>query len=54
MADTYRLLLDGNIEHEMLDRLVDAGHDVEHLDTVAKLRKGESDTELAGYSVATD
>jgi predicted nuclease of predicted toxin-antitoxin system len=54
MADTYRLLLDENIEHEVLDRLVDAGHDVEHVDTVANLGKGASDTELAGYSVATD
>jgi putative intracellular protease/amidase len=54
MADTYRLLLDENIEHEVLDRLVDAGHDVEHVDTVANLGKGAKDTELAGYSVATD
>ena len=54
MADTYRLLLDENIEHEVLDRLVDAGHNVEHVDTVANLGKGASDTELAAYSVATD
>lgn len=54
MADTYRLLLDENIEHEVLDRLVDAGHDVEHVDTVASLEKGASDRELAAYSVATD
>ena len=40
MADTYRLLLDENIEHEVLDRLVDAGHDVEHVDTVTYLGKG--------------
>jgi predicted nuclease of predicted toxin-antitoxin system len=54
MADTYRLLLDENIEHAVLDRLVDAGHNVEHVDTVADLGKGASDTELAEYSVATD
>lgn len=54
MAGTYRLLLDENLEHEVLDRLVDAGHDVEHVDTVANLGKGASDTELAAYSVATD
>jgi hypothetical protein len=50
MADTYRLLLDEHIEHEVLDRLVDAGHNVEHVDTVANLGKGASDTELAAYS----
>ena len=54
MADTYRLLLDENIEHEVMERLTDAGHNVEHVDTVAKLRKGARDTELAAYSVAAD
>lgn len=54
MADTYRLLLDENIEHEVLERLTDAGHNVKHVDTVAKLGKGVRDTELAAHSVATD
>lgn len=54
MVDTYRLLLDENLEREVLDRLTDAGHDVEHVDTVAALGKGASDAELAAYSVATD
>lgn len=50
----YRLLLDENIEHEVIDRLADAGHDVEHVDTVAELDKGTSDTDLAAYSRETD
>lgn len=54
MVDTYRLLLDENIEHEVMERLDDAGHDVEHVDTVAELGKGSSDTDLATYSVETD
>lgn len=54
MAATYRLLLDENLEHGILERLTDAGHDVEHVDTVAKLGKGARDAELAAYSVATD
>lgn len=28
MEETYRLLLDESLEHEVLERLVDAGHDV--------------------------
>ena len=54
MGTTYRLLLDENLEHEVLDRLVDAGHDVEHVDTVTALGKGASDTDLAAYSRGTD
>lgn len=54
MADTYRLLLDENIEHEVMERLADAGHNVEHVDTVAELEKGARDTELAAYSAAAD
>ena len=49
MGATYRLLLDENLEHEVLDRLVNAGHDVEHVDTVTALEKDGSDTDLAAY-----
>jgi predicted nuclease of predicted toxin-antitoxin system len=51
---TYRLLLDEHIEHEVFDRLESAGHDVEHIDCMAVLGKGASDTALAAYSVTTD
>ena len=54
MGTTYRLLLDENLEHEVLKRLVGAGHDVEHVDTVATLGKGASDTDLATYSRDTE
>ena len=50
----YRLLLDENIEHEVLHRLEDAGHDVEHVDFVVRLGKGASDDALARYSLDTD
>ena len=38
----------------MLDRLVDAGPDVKHVDTVVALGKGTSDTDLAAYSRDTE
>lgn len=53
MAEPYRLLLDENVEHEVMDRLTDVGHDVKHVDTVPELGKGASDTELAAYSIGT-
>ncbi|PSQ04888.1 hypothetical protein BRC95_07600 [Halobacteriales archaeon QS_5_68_33] len=49
----YRLLLDENLEHEVLDRL-DGRHDVEHVDLAPELGKGSNDEALARYSVETD
>jgi len=49
----YRLLLDENVENEATDRLTDAGHDVEHVDTVPELGKGTADEQLARYSLET-
>lgn len=51
---SYRLLLDENIEHEVLHRLENAGHDVEHVDFIARLGKGTSDDEIARYSLDAD
>lgn len=51
---SYRLLLDENFEHEVLSRLRDADHDVEHVDFVPELGKGASDEELGQYSIETD
>lgn len=50
----YRLLLDGNVEHEVLGRLENEGHDVEHVDLSPGLGKGATDEALARYSVETD
>jgi hypothetical protein len=36
----YRLILDENVEHEVLHRLENYGHDVEHIDFSTELRKG--------------
>jgi predicted nuclease of predicted toxin-antitoxin system len=50
----YRLLLDENIEHEILHRLENYGHDVEHVDFVPELGKGTADTALGAYSKQAD
>jgi predicted nuclease of predicted toxin-antitoxin system len=50
----YRLILDENIEHEVLYRLEDDGHDVEHVEFVSKLGKGTSGYPIARYSLSTD
>jgi predicted nuclease of predicted toxin-antitoxin system len=50
----YRLILDENVEHEVLHRLENYGHDVEHVDFVAELGKGTADHPLARYSLDTD
>ncbi len=49
----YRLLLDENIEREVLHRLTDDGHDIEHVESVPRLGKGTSDDEIARYSLDT-
>lgn len=49
----YRLHLDENIEREVLYRLTDDGHDVEHVESVPRLGKGTSDGEIAHYSLDT-
>lgn len=50
----YRLLLDENVEHEVLHRLENYGHDVEHVDFVSELGKGTDDYPIAQYSHDTD
>jgi len=45
------LLLDENIEHEVLHRLRNLGHEVEHVDRHDDLDKGDADEELARYSL---
>jgi len=51
---TYRLVLDENVEHEVLHRLENYGHDVEHVDFVPELGKGTDDHPIAQYSLDTD
>lgn len=51
---SFRLLLDENVEHELLDRLATAGHDIEHVEFVSKLGKSANDAAIAAYSVETD
>jgi predicted nuclease of predicted toxin-antitoxin system len=50
----YRLVLDENVEHEVLHRLKNYGHDVEHVDFVSELGKGTADRPIAQYSLETD
>lgn len=47
----YRLILDENVEHEVLHRLENYGHDVEHVDFVPELGKGTADHPIARYSL---
>lgn len=51
---TYRLILDENVEHEVLHRLKNYGHDVEHVDFVPELGKGTGDRPIAQYSIDTN
>jgi|SRR6056297_3264837 len=50
----YRLILDENVEHEVLHRLENYGHDVEHVDFVPELGKGTADHPIARYSLDTN
>jgi predicted nuclease of predicted toxin-antitoxin system len=50
----YRLILDENVEYEVLHRLENYGHDVEHVDFVPDLGKGTVDHLIARYSLDTD
>lgn len=50
----YRLLLDENVEHEVLHRLRNYGHDVEHTEFLPELGKGTADHPIAQYSQKTD
>ena len=50
----YRLVVDENVEHEVVHRLRNYGHDVKHADFVAELGKGTDDHTIAAYSLATD
>lgn len=51
---SYRLVLDENVEHEVLYRLENYGHDVEHVEFVSELGKGIDDHPIARYSLTTD
>lgn len=48
------LLLDENLEHEVLHRLRDYGHEVVHVDSSAGLGKGANDGNLARFSLEND
>jgi predicted nuclease of predicted toxin-antitoxin system len=50
----YRLILDENVEHEVLHRLDNYGHDAEHVDFVPELGKGVADRPVARYSLDTN
>lgn len=50
----YRLILDENVEHEVLHRLENYGHDVEHVDFVSELGKATNDHSIAQYSCDSD
>jgi predicted nuclease of predicted toxin-antitoxin system len=50
----YRLILDENVEHDVLHRLDNYGHDVKHVDFVPSLGKGTDDHPIAHYSLETD
>lgn len=51
---SYRLLLDESVEHELIGRPADAGHDVEHVDFVQELGKGAADPAIGRYSLDHD
>lgn len=44
-------LLDENIEHQVLHRLVHRGYTVEHVDFIAELGKGATDRSVADFSL---
>jgi predicted nuclease of predicted toxin-antitoxin system len=48
---SLQLLLDEMVEHEVMHRLENFGHDVEHVDFHDKLSKGDADRTLAEYSL---
>ena len=50
----YRLVLDENIEHEVLHRLRNYGHDVEHVDFLTALGKRTDDYSIGEFSRDTD
>ncbi|MDZ7731268.1 MAG: DUF5615 family PIN-like protein [Natrialbaceae archaeon] len=50
----YRFILDENVEHEVLHRLENYGHDVDHMDFVSDLGKGSADQPIARYSLESD
>jgi len=45
-----RLLLDEHVEHEVMHRLENRRHDVEHIDLHETLNKGDTDQDLVQYS----
>ena len=51
---TYRLVCDENVEHEVMFRLENYGHDVEHVDFISNLGKGLTDDHIAQYSLRED
>jgi len=51
---TARILADENVDHRVVHRLENYGHDVEHVDFAAQLDKGSDDSDVAEYSLETD
>lgn len=51
---SLRILLDENVEHEVMHRLDNLGHDVEHVDLSSSVGKGASDAELAAHSLESN
>jgi hypothetical protein len=47
---TYRLVGDENVEHEVMFRLKNLGHNVEHVDFISMLGKGVTDDQTAQHS----
>ena len=51
---TYRLVCDENVEHGVMFRLENYGHDVEHVDFISTLGKGVTDDQIAQYSLSEE
>jgi hypothetical protein len=49
---TVRILADENIDHRVVHRLDNYGHDVEHVDFASGLDKGSDDASVATYYVS--
>jgi hypothetical protein len=49
-----RVLADEHIDHRVVTRLDNYGHDVVHVDFVDDLGKGSTDAAIAAHSLATD
>jgi len=50
---SFKLVLDENVEHEVLYKLQNRGHDVRHVELIGDLGKGTPDSDVAAYSLDT-